>query len=38
MDIAELRIQNEKVIKESVESETRVRSLVIKNEEYAKQI
>lgn len=37
-EITELKIMNEKVIRESVESETRVRSLVIKNEECLVQI
>ena len=37
-DIAELKIQNEKVIRESVEVETRVRSLVIQNQEFVTQI
>ena len=37
-EITELKIMNERVIRESVESETRVRSLVIKNEECLVQI
>lgn len=37
-EIAELKIINEKVIRESVQSETKVRSLLIKNEECLVQI
>jgi len=37
-EIAELKVQNEKVIRDSVEVETRVRSLVIQNEEHVKLI